>query len=118
GTQELKGLKVAVVPNLGGVTLDPGVEDQLRAEVKELLKATGMVEVEVDVNPPNLAAPWMMGNLATLLADLGDKWPACSDDLTDEVAVGLHLAQAMYNLNTAAVAEQLRIQANEAMARA
>jgi aspartyl-tRNA(Asn)/glutamyl-tRNA(Gln) amidotransferase subunit A len=59
-----------------------------------------------------------MGNLATLLADLGDAWPQCSDDLTDEVAVGLHLAEAMYNLRTAAVAEELRVQANEVMARA
>ncbi|MGZ5297991.1 MAG: hypothetical protein ACXWEZ_13860, partial [Actinomycetota bacterium] len=65
-----------------------------------------------------LAAQWMMGNLATLLAELGDAWPRCSGDLTDEVAVGLHLAEAMYNLRTAAVAEELRIQANEVMARA
>jgi aspartyl-tRNA(Asn)/glutamyl-tRNA(Gln) amidotransferase subunit A len=60
----------------------------------------------------------MMGNLATLLAELGDRWPACSDDLTDEVAVGLRLSQSLYNLNTAAVAEAQRIEANEAMARA
>ena len=66
--------------------------------------------------PPNLAAQWAMGNLATLLADLGDKWPACSDELTDEIAVGLHLAEAMYNLRTAAAAEELRMQANEVMA--
>ena len=118
GTHDLRGLRVAVVPALGGVTLDAGVEDHLRAEVKELLAATGMVEVDVRIEPPNLAAQWMMGNLATLLADLGDAWPRCSGDLTDEVAVGLHLAEAMYNLRTAAVAEELRIQANEVMARA
>ena len=118
GTQDLKGLKVAVVPALGGVRLDPGVEDHLRAEVKELLAATGMVEVEIDVRPPNLAAQWAMGNMSTLLGDLGDRWPACSDELTDEIAVGLHLAEAMYNLRTAAVAEELRVEANQAMARA
>jgi Asp-tRNA(Asn)/Glu-tRNA(Gln) amidotransferase A subunit family amidase len=118
GSQDLKGRKVAVVPALGGVTLEPGVEDKLRAEVKELLDSTGMVEVDVAVEPPNLAAQWMMGNLATLLSDLGSAWPGCSADLTDEVAVGLHLAQAMYNLNTAAAAEELRIQANNVMARA
>ena len=118
GTQDLAGKRVAIVPALGGVTLDAGVEDHLRSEVKELLKTTGMVEVDVAVEPPNLSAQWMMGNLATLLADLGDQWPRCSDDLTDEVAVGLHLAEAMYNLRTAAVAEELRIQANETMARA
>ena len=118
GSSELRGLRVAIVPALGGVTLEPGVEERIRAEAKQLMTDTGMVEVDVEVEPPNLAAQWMMGNLATLLADLGDRWPQCSDDLTDEVAVGLHLAEAMYNLRTAAVAEELRIQANEVMARA
>jgi aspartyl-tRNA(Asn)/glutamyl-tRNA(Gln) amidotransferase subunit A len=60
----------------------------------------------------------MMGNLATLLADLGSNWPRCAGDLTDEVAVGLRLSQTLYNLNLAAAAEELRIQANEEMGRA
>ena len=63
------------MPALGGVTLEPGVEDQLRAEAKALIDSTGMVEVDVRVEPPNLAAQWMMGNLATLLADLGSAGP-------------------------------------------
>jgi aspartyl-tRNA(Asn)/glutamyl-tRNA(Gln) amidotransferase subunit A len=116
GTQDLRGKRVAIVPNLGETPLEPGAEDQLRAEAKALIDATGMVEVDLEVRPPNLAAQWAMGNLATLLADLGDRWPACSDELTDEIAVGLHLAESVYNLRTAAVAEALRIQANEAMA--
>ncbi len=77
-----------------------------------------MTLVDLVVEPPNLAAQWMMGNLATLLADLGPSWPRCAPELTDEVAVGLRLAQSMYNLHTAAAAEELRIQANEAMAAA
>ncbi|MET0902809.1 MAG: amidase family protein [Acidimicrobiales bacterium] len=118
GSQDLRGLRVAVVPNLGGVDLEPGVEDRIREEAKALIADNQMVEVDLRVEPPNLAAQWAMGNLATLLADLGDKWPACSDDLTDEMAIGLHLAEAMYNLRTAAAAEELRVQANEVMARA
>ena len=59
--------------------------------------------VLLDINPPNLAAQWMMGNLATLLADLGDKWPGCAQDLTDEVGMGLRMAESLYNLRTAAV---------------
>jgi aspartyl-tRNA(Asn)/glutamyl-tRNA(Gln) amidotransferase subunit A len=118
GTHELRGKRVAIVANLGGTTLEPGVEDQLRAEAKHLIAATGMVQVDVDVRPPNLAAQWAMGNLATLLADLEDKWPGCASDLTDEVAFGLFLAQTMYNLHTAAAAEEMRIAANEAMGRA
>ena len=85
------GKRVAIVPNLGGVTLEPGVEDRIRAEAAALIADTGMVQVDFDIDPPNLAAQWMMGNLATLLADLGDRWPGCADDLTDEVAIGLRL---------------------------
>jgi len=94
------------------------VEDRIRAEAAALVAYTGMVLVDVDVTPPNLAAQWMMGNLATLLAELGDRWPRCADDLTDEVAIGVYLAQSLYNLHTAAAAEKLRVQANEAVARA
>ncbi len=118
GSHDLRGKKVAVVPALGGVTLEPGVEDRVRAEAEALIADAGLVVVDLRVEPPNLAAQWMMGNLATLLADLGSRWPGCARDLTDEVAVGLRLSQTLYNLNLAAAAEELRIQANEEMARA
>ncbi|MGZ4718540.1 MAG: amidase [Acidimicrobiales bacterium] len=118
GSRELAGRKVAIVPALGGITLEPGVEDRIRAEAKALLADTGMIEIDLRVEPPNLAAQWMMGNLATLLADLGRNWPSCAGELTEEVAIGLRLSQSLYNLNTAAAAEELRIQANEAMAAA
>jgi len=100
------------------VTLEPGVEEHLRASATALIAATGMIEVDLKLEVPNLAAHWMMGNLATLLADLGGRWPGCANDLTDEMAIGLLLSQSMYNLQTAAVAEQQRIRANEAMAAA
>jgi Asp-tRNA(Asn)/Glu-tRNA(Gln) amidotransferase A subunit family amidase len=118
GSQELAGRRVAIVPALGGVTLEPGVETRVRETASVLIAETGMVEVDLAVEPPNLAAQWMMGNMATLLADLGERWPAAAPELTDEIAIGLWLAQALYNLKTAAVAEELRIQANEVMATA
>ncbi|MCJ7439371.1 MAG: amidase [Acidimicrobiia bacterium] len=118
GTHDLTGKRVAIVPSLGGVPLDPGVEEHLRAEAAELIAATGMVEVELQIDLPNMAAQWMMGNLATALADLGDKWPACASDMTPEIALGLYMSQSLYNLRTAAVAESLRVQANEVMAAA
>ncbi len=118
GSHPLQGLRVGIVPRLGGITLEPGVEERIRAEAEALAKDTGMVIVPLEVNPPNLAAQWMMGNLSTLLADLGDRWPKCAGDLTDEVSIGLRLSESLYNLRTAAAAEELRIQANEEMARA
>src|SRR3954464_2253945 len=51
GTHELRGRKVAVIPALGGVTLEPGVEDALRAAAKLLIDDTGMVEVDLEVSP-------------------------------------------------------------------
>jgi aspartyl-tRNA(Asn)/glutamyl-tRNA(Gln) amidotransferase subunit A len=117
GRYELAGRRVAVVPELGDVPLDPGVEDRLRAEAGELIAATGLRPVDIRVDVPNLAAQWMMGNLATLLADLGDRWPSCASLMTPDVALGLYLAQSLYNLRTAAVAESLRVQLNEAMAK-
>lgn len=118
GSSELRGRRVAVVPALGGVTLEPGVDDHIRAAARSLIDTCGLIEVDLAVRPPNLAAQWMMGNLATLLADLDDKWPGCAKDLTDEVAAGVQLASSFYNLTTAAVAEELRIEANEELARA
>lgn len=56
GTHELRDRKVAIFPSLGGIPLDPDVEDQIRAEAKQLLAGTGMVEVDLRVEPPNLAA--------------------------------------------------------------
>jgi aspartyl-tRNA(Asn)/glutamyl-tRNA(Gln) amidotransferase subunit A len=115
GSHELRGKRVAIVPALGGATLEPGVEDVIRAEAKALLVDTGMIEVDLKLDLPNLAVQWMVGNIATLLADLGDNWPRRSRDLTDEIVVGIRLSEALYNVHAAAEAEELRIKANEAM---
>jgi aspartyl-tRNA(Asn)/glutamyl-tRNA(Gln) amidotransferase subunit A len=118
GAHDLASRTVAIVPALGGVTLEPGVEEQLRASARELIAETGMREVDIALDLPNLALPWTVGNLSTLLADLGDRWPACLPDLTGEIAIGLLFAQSVYNLQAAAVGEARRVQANEAMANA
>jgi aspartyl-tRNA(Asn)/glutamyl-tRNA(Gln) amidotransferase subunit A len=115
GSSDLEGRKVTIVPNLGGVTLEPGVEDRIREQAKALIADTGMVEVDLAVEPPNLAATWMLGNLATLLADLGSAWPSKAGELTEELAIGLRLSESLYNLHTAASAEAKRIKANEVM---
>ena len=118
GTHDLRGKRMAIVPALGGVDLHDGVEALIREQAELLARDCGMELVEIDVRPPNLAAQWMMGNLSTLLADLGSRWPGCAEDLTAEVAIGLRLSMSLYNLPTAAIAEELRIQANEVMAAA
>jgi Asp-tRNA(Asn)/Glu-tRNA(Gln) amidotransferase A subunit family amidase len=116
GSTDLAGKKVAILPSIGDVTLEPGVEERIRSAAKELISATGMVEVDIQLELPNMAAQWAMGNLSTLLVELGPLWPSCAKDMTDEVALGTVLAESLYNLNLAAVAEGQRLQANAAMA--
>ena len=119
GTQDLAGRRVAILPDLGGVSnVAPPVEQRVRDAATALARETGMVIVDLDLRLPNLAAQWAMGNLSTLLAELGDRWPGCVGELTDEVAFGLLMAEAMYNLRTAAVAEEMRLRAYAAMAEA
>lgn len=118
GTTDLRGLRVAVLPSIAGVRLEPGVAELIEQQADLLIAAAGMVRVPLRLELPNLAAQWMVGNMATLVADLGDRWPACASQLTEEIEVGMRLSHALYNLDTAAVAEELRVQANEAMARA
>ena len=109
GSHDLSGLRVAFLPNLGDVELEPGVEDRLRAHAEALIAATGMRQVEASVELPNLAAEWMMGNVSTLIAELGDRWPDCAEDLTDAIEDGLRLSQSLYNLRMAAEAEAKRL---------
>jgi aspartyl-tRNA(Asn)/glutamyl-tRNA(Gln) amidotransferase subunit A len=111
-------MRVAVLPSIAGVRLEPGVAGLIERQAQMLIDATGMVRVPLALDLPNLAAQWMVGNMATLVADLGDRWPSCASDLTEEIEIGMRLSHALYNLDTAAVAEELRVQANEAMARA
>jgi aspartyl-tRNA(Asn)/glutamyl-tRNA(Gln) amidotransferase subunit A len=119
GSHELRGKRVAVLPSLGGVcNVAPAVETRVHDAARDLIKHAGLVEVDLTLDFPNLAAPWMMGNLSTLLAELESVWPACAGDLTDEIASGLFMSQALYNLHTAAVAEERRLRAYAVMARA
>ena len=46
GTHDLAGKRVAIVPALGGVTLEPGVEERIRTEAEALIADTGMVLVD------------------------------------------------------------------------
>jgi Asp-tRNA(Asn)/Glu-tRNA(Gln) amidotransferase A subunit family amidase len=118
GTRDVRGLRVAILPSLGGyAVLRPEVEEMV-AEVGELLaKAAGLTIVDdVKVELPKLGFEWAMSNLPSLKGHLGDRWPACADDMTLEMAFGLKLAEQVYNVDLAANAEIARTKANEAMA--
>jgi aspartyl-tRNA(Asn)/glutamyl-tRNA(Gln) amidotransferase subunit A len=116
GTHDLRGKRAVIAPTLGSAVVRPEVETIVREAGEALAKHAGLELVEVDVRLPNLGLEWGVANLATLLAELGDLWPGCRDDLTGEIAFGLDMATQLMNLDLAAKGELARIAANEAMA--
>jgi aspartyl-tRNA(Asn)/glutamyl-tRNA(Gln) amidotransferase subunit A len=116
GSHDLAGKRVVIAPTLGSAILRPEVEETIREAGEALAKQAGLQLVDVPVKLPGLGTEWAIANLATLLADLGDLWPGCKDDLSVEIAFGLEFAGHVMNLEMAATVEKNRTAANEAMA--
>ncbi|HZT66911.1 MAG TPA: amidase [Acidimicrobiales bacterium] len=116
GTHELAGRRAVIAPTLGSAAVRPEVEALVVEAAEELARSTGLVLVDAPVQLPSLGFEWAMANLATLLEELGDRYPACGEDLTTEIAFGLKMASEMFNLQVAARGEAARTRANEAMA--
>ncbi|MGH9245288.1 MAG: amidase [Acidimicrobiales bacterium] len=114
--EALRGRRAVIVPTLGSAVVRPEVEAVVRRAAEALIKQAGLELVDVDVTLPGLGFEWVITNLATLLAELGDRWPGCRDELTPEIAFGLEMATQTMNLDVAARYELARTAANEAMA--
>jgi Asp-tRNA(Asn)/Glu-tRNA(Gln) amidotransferase A subunit family amidase len=118
GTHDLAGRTVIIAPQLGTVPLAPGVEEAIVEGAEALIADAGMKRIEVEpFDVPRLGVGWAMGNLASLLVDIGDRWPACASELTEELAFGFTLAWNVFDLELAAQSEKRRTEANTAMAR-
>jgi len=116
GSHDLKGKRAVIAPTLGSAVVLPAVEETVRDAGEALAKAAGLQLVDLPVAMPGLGLEWAIANLATLLVDLGDKWPDCKADLSVEIAFGLEMAMGMMNLEMAATVESNRRAANENMA--
>jgi aspartyl-tRNA(Asn)/glutamyl-tRNA(Gln) amidotransferase subunit A len=114
--EELRGLRMAIVPDLGVATVNPAVAELVQRSAEDLARLAGLTVVDVDVRFPGLGLEWAIGNLASLLAELGELWPARKDDLTPELAFGMAMAEEAMSLRTMAAAEQARTRANETVA--
>ena len=118
GTRELAGRKVAIVPCLNGAVVHPEVQEIVAVEAAALAKEAGLTVVDVDLSTiPHGGVEWAMAGLVAVLVSLGDRWPACRDELTSEIRFGLDLAtQGMFSMEMMAQVERYRTAANEAMA--
>ena len=116
GSHDLRGMKVAIAPTLGSAVVRPEVESLVVEAAEDLARAAGLQVVDVPVKLPGLGVEWAMANMASLLVELGDRYPDCLPELTQEMAFGLKLASEVYNLDMAARVERNRTAANEMMA--
>ena len=116
GTHDLKGKRVAIAPTLGAAILHPEVERTVRDAAEALAEDAGLRVVDVDVRLPELSFEWALAGLVGLRHMLGDRYPACADDLTPEIQFGLNVATSVFNLEAAARVEGQRQQFNETMA--
>jgi len=116
GTRELKGLKAVISPNLGSAVVRPEIAEIVMEAADALAKDVGLILVDVPVKMPELGFEWAVSNLVQLHKALQGKWPECKDDLTEEMAFGMTIAEQAFNLNVAANNEAQRTEANETMA--
>jgi aspartyl-tRNA(Asn)/glutamyl-tRNA(Gln) amidotransferase subunit A len=116
GNYDLKNKRAVIAPTLGSAILRAECEELIVEAGEAIASSAGLRLVDVPVKLPGLGTEWALANMASLVVELGDKWPDCRDDLTPEIAFGMDFATDLYNLQMAATVEKNRTEANEVMA--
>jgi aspartyl-tRNA(Asn)/glutamyl-tRNA(Gln) amidotransferase subunit A len=116
GTFDLSGKRAIVSIDLGSAIVDPIQTRLLIERAEQLISLAGMRRVDVAVNLPRGGSEWALANLIGLAGVLGDRYPACRDDLTPEIELGMQIAVERFSLAAAGAAEMFRIEVNERMA--
>jgi len=115
GTRGVKGLRVALSVDLGNAVVHPEVRSVVDEAAEVLIEVAGLRRVDIEVRVPENGIVWASAGLPSLVADIGDKWPACKEDLTFEIRFGMEAAPT-YRAHHGARLEHFRVEMNEAMA--
>jgi aspartyl-tRNA(Asn)/glutamyl-tRNA(Gln) amidotransferase subunit A len=113
---DLTGKRAVVSIDLGSAIVEPRSAALLVEVAETLIASAGLKQVEVVVELPEGGLEWAMSNLIGLAGSLGDRYPACNDDLTPEIQLGMNLATYNLNVQTAGTTEMFRVEVNEKMA--
>lgn len=116
GIGDLRGLRVAIVADLGCAVVAPETEEIVIAAAEELLAAMGSTRVELDLRLPNVMGAWGLTGGIGLRKELGDRWPACAGDLTGMMRASVENAEQRIDLDAMVKAETRRVELNQAMA--
>ena len=114
----LEGRRVAVVADWGGAVVSPVMWERLADAADHLIGHAGLRRVEgVDTTLPRMGGAWSISGMISVASELGDRWPACAEDLTPELRYGLERTEGLYGAEARSRIERRRTELNEAMAR-
>jgi aspartyl-tRNA(Asn)/glutamyl-tRNA(Gln) amidotransferase subunit A len=113
---DLAGKRAVVSIDLGSAIVEPRMAALLTETAEHLIAVARLTRVDVVVELPQGGLEWAMSNLVGLAGTLGDRYPACNDDLTPEIQLGMNLATYNLNVQTAGTTEMFRVEVNEKMA--
>jgi aspartyl-tRNA(Asn)/glutamyl-tRNA(Gln) amidotransferase subunit A len=116
GSFDVSSRRAVISVDLGSAIVEPRVAAMVLEAAEALIADAGLARVDVVVQLPRGGLEWAMSNLVGLAGELGDRYPACNDDLTPEIQLGMNLATYGLNLQTAGATEMFRIQISETMA--
>ncbi|MEZ5166960.1 MAG: amidase [Acidimicrobiales bacterium] len=113
---DLAGLRVAIAVELGGAVVAPETEEIVTAAAEELLAAMGARRIDLPLRLPNIMGAWGLTGSIGLRKELGDRWPACADQLTGMMRASVVQAEERIDLDAMVKAETRRAELNTAMA--
>ena len=117
GSTPVAGLKVAIVQDWGGAVVSPAMWNVLLEAADHLVASAKLRRVDgVNTALPRMGAAWSISGMIEIASALGDMWPACAEDLTPEMRMGLQLTEGRYNAAERAKIEARRTALNMRMA--
>ena len=117
GSTPVAGLRVAIVPDWGGAVVSPAMWNVLLEAADHLVASAKLRRIDgVNTELPRMGAAWSISGMIEIASALGDMWPACADDLTPEMRMGLQLTEGRYNATERAKIEARRTALNMRMA--
>jgi aspartyl-tRNA(Asn)/glutamyl-tRNA(Gln) amidotransferase subunit A len=117
GTVDVKGLRVAIVSDWGGAVVSPAMWNVLLETADFLVANAGLKRVDnLDTTLPRMGAAWSISGMIEIAHALKDHWPACADQLTPEMRMGLEFTAGKYNAEARSRIEERRAALNTRMA--
>jgi Asp-tRNA(Asn)/Glu-tRNA(Gln) amidotransferase A subunit family amidase len=114
---DLRGKRAAVVVDMGSAIVRSEVEDLVVRGAEALIEDAGLERVDITLALPDAGFEWAMGNVVTLVGELGERYPECEELFTPEIQFAVNVAFSQFDLKVAGKNEMFRVAFNDAMAK-